>query len=44
MAGRVLDILALGKDVCEARDRAYEAISRIRWPRAFTGTTSAGAR
>ena len=33
--GRVLNVSALGKDVREARDRAYEAISRIRWPEGF---------
>jgi phosphoribosylamine---glycine ligase len=33
--GRVLNVSALGKDVGEARTRAYEAISRIRWPEGF---------
>jgi phosphoribosylamine---glycine ligase len=33
--GRVLDISALGKTVREARARAYEAVSRIRWPEGF---------
>jgi phosphoribosylamine---glycine ligase len=33
--GRVLDVTALGKNVREARSRAYEAISRIRWPEGF---------
>ncbi|MGB7102328.1 MAG: phosphoribosylamine--glycine ligase [Xanthobacteraceae bacterium] len=33
--GRVLNISALGKDVHEARDRAYQAVSRIRWPEGF---------
>jgi phosphoribosylamine---glycine ligase len=33
--GRVLNVSALGKTVGEARDRAYEAISRIRWPEGF---------
>jgi phosphoribosylamine---glycine ligase len=33
--GRVLNVSALGKDVREARGRAYEAISRIRWPEGF---------
>jgi len=33
--GRVLNVSALGKDVREARGRAYEAISRIRWPDGF---------
>ncbi len=33
--GRVLNISALGKNVGEARERAYQAISRIRWPGGF---------
>jgi phosphoribosylamine--glycine ligase len=33
--GRVLDVSALGKDVREARARAYEAIARIDWPGGF---------
>jgi phosphoribosylamine--glycine ligase len=33
--GRVLNVSALGKNVGEARTRAYEAISRIRWPEGF---------
>jgi phosphoribosylamine--glycine ligase len=33
--GRVLNISALGTTVREARTRAYEAISRIRWPQGF---------
>jgi phosphoribosylamine--glycine ligase len=33
--GRVLDVSALGKTVSEARSRAYEAVSRIRWPEGF---------
>jgi phosphoribosylamine--glycine ligase len=33
--GRVLDISALGNTVREARARAYEAVSRIRWPEGF---------
>jgi phosphoribosylamine---glycine ligase len=33
--GRVLNISALGKSVREARTRAYQAISRIRWPEGF---------
>jgi phosphoribosylamine---glycine ligase len=33
--GRVLNICALGRTVGEARGRAYEAISRIRWPEGF---------
>ncbi len=34
-SGRVLNVSALGKDIREARDRAYEAVSRIRWPEGF---------
>jgi phosphoribosylamine--glycine ligase len=33
--GRVLDVSAIGKTVREAKARAYEAISRIRWPEGF---------
>jgi phosphoribosylamine--glycine ligase len=33
--GRVLDISAHGKTVREAQARAYEAVSRIRWPEGF---------
>ncbi len=33
--GRVLNVSARGKNVGEARARAYEAISRIRWPEGF---------
>jgi phosphoribosylamine--glycine ligase len=33
--GRVLNISALGRDVREARARAYEAVSRIDWPGGF---------
>ncbi|MGD0332989.1 MAG: phosphoribosylamine--glycine ligase [Xanthobacteraceae bacterium] len=33
--GRVLNVSALGGTVREARARAYEAISRIRWPDGF---------
>jgi phosphoribosylamine--glycine ligase len=33
--GRVLDISAIGKTVREAQARAYEAVSRIRWPEGF---------
>jgi phosphoribosylamine---glycine ligase len=31
----VLNIAALGQTVREAQSRAYEAISRIRWPEGF---------
>ena len=33
--GRVLNVAARGRTVSEARDRAYEAISRIDWPEGF---------
>jgi phosphoribosylamine--glycine ligase len=33
--GRVLNISAIGKTVREAQARAYQAISRIRWPEGF---------
>jgi phosphoribosylamine--glycine ligase len=33
--GRVLNVSALGRDVGEARARAYEAIARIDWPGGF---------
>jgi phosphoribosylamine--glycine ligase len=33
--GRVLNVCALGKNVSEARDRAYAAIGKIRWPEGF---------
>jgi phosphoribosylamine--glycine ligase len=33
--GRVLDVSAIGKTVSEARNRAYEAVSRIHWPEGF---------
>jgi phosphoribosylamine---glycine ligase len=33
--GRVLNVSAIGKTVREAQARAYEAISRIRWPEGF---------
>jgi phosphoribosylamine--glycine ligase len=33
--GRVLNVAARGRTVSEARDRAYEAISRIDWPQGF---------
>jgi phosphoribosylamine--glycine ligase len=33
--GRVLNVSATGKTVKEAQARAYEAISRIRWPEGF---------
>jgi phosphoribosylamine--glycine ligase len=33
--GRVLNVTALGETIREARDRAYEAVSRINWPQGF---------
>jgi len=33
--GRVLDVVALGADVAEARSRAYGAVDRIDWPEGF---------
>lgn len=36
--GRVLAIAARGRDVREARDRAYEAVSRVDWPGGFCRT------
>jgi phosphoribosylamine---glycine ligase len=33
--GRVLNVCALARNVSEARERAYAAIGRIRWPEGF---------
>ena len=33
--GRVLTIVAVGADVAEARERAYAAVDRIKWPEGF---------
>ena len=33
--GRVLNVVALGKDVAEAQRRAYAAVDRIDWPQGF---------
>ena len=33
--GRVLGVSALGKDVAEARERAYRAVDAIDWPEGF---------
>ncbi len=33
--GRVLNVCALGKNVSEARERAYAAIGKIKWPDGF---------
>ena len=35
VGGRVLNVTALGKDVAEARDRAYAAVEKIQWRGAF---------
>jgi phosphoribosylamine---glycine ligase len=33
--GRVLNVVGLGKDIAEARTRAYAAVDRIDWPEGF---------
>jgi len=33
--GRVLNIVGCGHDGCQARERAYSAISKINWPQGF---------
>jgi phosphoribosylamine--glycine ligase len=33
--GRVLNVCATGRDVAEARGRAYSAVERIDWPGGF---------
>jgi phosphoribosylamine--glycine ligase len=33
--GRVLNVCALGKTITEARERAYAAVDRVRWPEGF---------
>lgn len=33
--GRVLNVTALGRDVAEAKTRAYEALTKIDWPQGF---------
>jgi phosphoribosylamine--glycine ligase len=33
--GRVLNVCAIGKNVREAQQRAYEAVDRIKWPDGF---------
>jgi phosphoribosylamine--glycine ligase len=35
VGGRVLNVTATGRDVAEARERAYDAVSRIHWDDAF---------
>ncbi|WP_026381342.1 phosphoribosylamine--glycine ligase [Afifella pfennigii] len=41
--GRVLNVTALGRDIAEARARAYEAAARIDWPQGFS-RSDIGAR
>jgi phosphoribosylamine--glycine ligase len=36
--GRVLNVCALGKDLSEARERAYAAVAKIDWPEGFHRT------
>ena len=36
--GRVLGVTARGKDIAQARDRAYAAIAKIDWPDGFCRT------
>jgi phosphoribosylamine--glycine ligase len=36
--GRVLGVTARGKDIAQARDRAYAAIAKIDWPEGFCRT------
>ncbi len=36
--GRVLTVCATGKDLFEARERAYAAVAAIRWPEGFNRT------
>ena len=38
VGGRVLNVCALGKDLAEARARAYAAVTRIDWPEGFHRT------
>ena len=33
--GRVLNVSAVGASIMQARDRAYQAVSRITWPEGF---------
>lgn len=35
IGGRVLGVTAKGKDLAEARDRAYQAVEEINWPGGF---------
>ena len=34
--GRVLGVTAIGETVADARSRAYDAVSAISWPGAFS--------
>ena len=36
--GRVLNVCARGKDIAEARERAYAAVRKIDWPGGFHRT------
>ena len=36
--GRVLNVCARGKDIAEARERAYAAVKKIDWPGGFFRT------
>jgi phosphoribosylamine--glycine ligase len=38
VGGRVLNVCALGRDLAEARERAYAAVARIDWPEGFHRT------
>lgn len=40
--GRVLNVTALGKDIAEARKRAYAAVAAIDWPQGFYRSDIAG--
>ena len=40
--GRVLGVTAVGTDLAAARDRAYEAVSRIRWNGAYASACFRG--
>jgi phosphoribosylamine--glycine ligase len=37
-SGRALNVCARGRDLSEARDRAYEAVAEIDWPEGFHRT------
>ncbi|MGY4476551.1 phosphoribosylamine--glycine ligase [Bradyrhizobium sp. USDA 3364] len=40
--GRVLNVCAMGNTVTEVRDRAYQAVDRIKWPEGFCRRDIAG--